>query len=119
MALTKNQIEDAKNQSFKYGNDCFERKVYILCDNDYVFYVGVTASPILNRFLNHLRESKNKPLIKKSARIAKILSEGRMPEIHVLESYPVCHRNYLAFKMEKYWIWQFRSWGFELDNEVT
>jgi len=80
--------------------------IYTISDADtgYVHYVGATIQPLKSRFSAH----KNSVTVK----MMELFKSDTPLEILPVET---CQFNQ-ADKMEKYWIMQFRSWGFNLIN---
>lgn len=75
--------------------------------NNNVYYVGITAYPT-KRFLNHLKTADT------SKTTGYLVSLGLQPIMHEIDS---CDNDQHKYRIEEYWIHQFRCWGFILDNK--
>lgn len=87
-----------------------EITIYTLSDptNNEVKYVGITSRPI-KRFYEHLNNDENN---KKSAWIKNLKKNKLTPIYEVIEV-----TDELNFSnLEKFWISQFKTWGFDLVN---
>ena len=84
--------------------------VYTLEDprDGLVKYIGVTKNP-KKRLWQHLHENENN---KKCAWIKKLKSLELVPIFRELDITDECNYHWV----ERYWICQFKSWGFELKN---
>lgn len=87
--------------------------VYCLSDKDGVFYIGITHQPLKMRLKLHLTEAKHYSSINKN-KSERLLSCGSKLEIFEIDSIGGSKKT--AMKLESYWIWQFKSWGFGLLN---
>lgn len=89
-----------------------EIKIYTLEDNEGIKYVGKTES-INSRFNRHIFDAKNKTkLNKRDAWIKSLLNKGQKPIITIIDI--VSETDWVFW--EKYWISQFKTWGFDLKN---
>jgi group I intron endonuclease len=84
--------------------------IYILSDENQIRYVGKTKY-ITKRYRSHMCESKKKRTHKEKW-INKVLLEGGKISIQIID---VCDDE-ISDEVETYWIWQFKSWGFDLVN---
>lgn len=87
--------------------------IYIIIDpvTDEVKYVGKTSAKISERLSGHLSDSKRSES-KQSKWLKSLTSKGLLPIIEQIDSF-----NDNGDDLEFYWIWQFKSWGFDLNNE--
>ena len=76
----------------------------------YVKYVGLTVNPI-NRLNQHVSSSGRSVLIK--SWVNELATSGNTPSLDVLETVSDLTS---AKEIEKYWIHQFATWGFDLLN---
>lgn len=81
--------------------------IYTISDRKtgYVYYVGATEGDLNIRFSGHRSEY----------RLECLKSENVYP---VIEEIDVAHGTEEAREMENYWVWQMRSWGFNLENRT-
>lgn len=89
--------------------------IYTLSDPDTleVRYIGKTVSKISYRLAAHISETKaNKSKSYRNSWISGILKRGKKPIIELLETVD----NSLWRDYERYWISQFKTWGFDLVN---
>jgi len=78
-----------------------------------VFYVGATIQPLKSRLNGHLTESK-----KYNHSVLKYIRENKInPIIELVEECDYSNKNEFI-RNEKYWIDQFRQWGFPLRNVI-
>ncbi len=97
-----------------------EITIYTLEDpiTNQIRYVGITSSTIKERLQNHIKNTKYRKRQTQSGKdrwILDLLSKNLLPiitEIEVVND----HYNYVEEVLEIYWIWQFKSWGFDLLN---
>ena len=86
--------------------------IYTLSDKSGAKYVGKTIS-LENRLYRHLYDAKTKSkLNKRDAWLKGLISRGENPIIEVLDI--VTEDDWIFW--EKYWIEQFKVWGFKLKN---
>jgi hypothetical protein len=86
-------------------------KIYILSDFDNrVRYIGKSIDPA-KRYKKHLYESRQKRTHKEKW-IYSLLERNQKPLMEIIEDVPMGLEN----DYEKYWIEQFRAWGFSLVN---
>lgn len=94
--------------------------IYTLEDpitND-IKYVGITSSTIENRLKSHIKGTKYKKQKRNSGKdrwILDLLSKNLLPIITEIETINDSYE-YIEEVLEIYWIWQFKSWGFDLLN---
>ena len=87
--------------------------IYALRDNGFVRYMGKTCKALEWRLADHLSASRKGEDTHKGRGVRKIISEGRLPTISLLEV-AVGHGD----KEEMAWIAYFRSYGIILWNET-
>lgn len=92
-----------------------EYRVYtLICPiSNNVFYVGMTTKSLSERLKRHVHDTGN---IVKAKFIFSLMEKELLPTIELIESFDL-EQNARYF--EKYWISQFRSWGFNLLNKQT
>jgi hypothetical protein len=85
-------------------------RIYTLADprNGNVFYVGASRATDKQITSRHLTEGASKIGIRKELRQLKISA--------LVETIDTASDVSEARGLEEYWLWQFRSWGFKLDN---
>lgn len=90
-----------------------EYKIYTLScpEKNSVVYVGMTAKPLKVRLQQHIKSTQNN--INKLEWSSNLLKKGLKPIIEELET---TNDYFEAQRFEKYWIHQFKQWGFELFN---
>jgi hypothetical protein len=96
--------------------------IYILINpkTEHPFYVGQSIRPDFRRY-QHQNDAK--ALIKANAQTSiytpifyKYLIQNRIiPRLEVIETIESDNKKEIAC-LENYWIWQFRSWGFDIVN---
>jgi hypothetical protein len=84
-------------------------------------YVGYTKTTLKERLKSHLKnvtecESKSRRWNKRLTWIKSIISASKIPIIKKLD---VCNTIEEAKCLEKYWISQFKTWGFRLTNMTS
>jgi len=84
--------------------------IYILSDENQIRYVGKTKY-ISKRYNSHINESIKKRTHKEKW-INKVLLDGGRITIQIID---ICDDE-ISDEVEVYWIWQFRTWGFDLVN---
>lgn len=96
--------------------------IYILTDPRYcdghpkhVRYVGITVRNIKERFVEHIRASEN---THRDNWIRQLKREGLLPNCEVFESIDGISKKELGIE-ERYWIAQFKAWGFKLTNGTS
>lgn len=89
--------------------------IYILLDpiTFDVRYVGKTNSA-KRRLYSHIKECKSIRISYKINWIKSLLSKGERPIISIIDVVPISEWQY----WEKYWIEQFKQWGFNLTNQT-
>jgi hypothetical protein len=87
--------------------------IYIMIDplTSEVKYVGKTSTTEAERLRGHLSDSKRTES-KQSIWVRSLSLKGMQPIIEQIDSY-----NSNGDELEFYWIWQFKTWGFNLNNE--
>ena len=90
-----------------------QQYIYTLDYDGIIFYIGKTKN-IKNRFNSHKKSSKLKRNYKERF-INKLLNESKEIHISILD---IVEKETVNF-WEKYWIEQFRQWGFKLTNTTT
>ena len=100
-----------------------EIKIYTLQNpiNNTIFYVGRCATSLKTRMSGHLASLKNGEGNKnKCAVLKEIIDLGLFPIIEEIESFNCsCYEDERVVNdAEKYWICQFRAWGFTLTNSI-
>jgi hypothetical protein len=94
--------------------------IYVLenPNNDEVFYVGITNN-VENRRYCHQQEArkmKGRGVFPGMAAKDKYIAHHQIvPRLEVIDTI-VCDSRRDAEKLEVYWMWQFRTWGFDLMN---
>jgi len=87
--------------------------IYILVgDNDEIRYVGKTMYP-KQRLYSHIKESKGVGNNHKINWIKKLLSEDKKPKMVLIDEVGEDWQYW-----ERYWIEQFKQWGFNLTNQT-
>jgi hypothetical protein len=89
-------------------------KIYAVRDNGFVRYVGKTVKPLEIRLAEHMKSARDGQMFHKCCGIRKVLNEGRLPTITLLE---VASGN--GNKEEMAWIAYFRGYGIKLWNETA
>ena len=89
--------------------------IYILSDpiTFDVRYVGKTNST-KSRLYSHIKECNSIRISHKINWIKSLLSKGERPIISIIDVVPISEWQY----WEKYWIEQFKQWGFNLTNQT-
>lgn len=94
-------------------------RIYYLQDprTGNIFYVGLTSDSLRSRLNNHIfpKNSKTTP---KDELIRQIKKHGFLPQIFELEFFTEAEipcSSHRGLK-EQYWMWQLRSWGFNILN---
>jgi hypothetical protein len=85
--------------------------IYILKDGDDIRYVGKTSYP-KQRLYCHIKESNSGKSTHKINWIKSLIKINRKPELLIIDEVDICDWRF----WEKYWITQFRCWGFKLTN---
>jgi len=86
--------------------------IYTLSDSNGIKYIGKTKD-IKKRYYRHIFDAKTKTkLSKRDAWIKSLLVKNERPIIEILDEVEVDNWKF----WEKYWINQFRVWGFNLKN---
>ncbi len=93
-----------------------DTNIYVLVDprDCSIFYIGKTVKSIEKRLKQHLHPVSLKKLSKKNNKIKSLLSKGLTPTIEILDI--VENKDWIFW--EKYWISQFKTWGFTLTNQT-
>ena len=81
-------------------------------------YVGITSSTLEERLDGHVKQAKYSKLTRKSGRerwILDLLSKNLLPIISEIETVNDDY-GYIEEVLERYWMFQFKCWGFELLN---
>lgn len=92
-------------------------KIYILKDpiTKEIRYLGITKNPLNVRLNGHIHDCKHKKPTHKINWIKSLLKLELRPIIELLEEVD----DVIAFDMEIYWIYQLKSWGFNLTNSTN
>lgn len=86
--------------------------IYTLSNhNGEVRYVGKSNNPI-ERNISHISESKRKVNTYKNNWINNLLKNGQYPIMEIIDEVDISEWQF----WEKYWISQFKAWGFKLTN---
>lgn len=117
-SLKKHVVEARIRMKDSVGVGIGKIKIYTLSDSNDIFYVGVTTQTLFYRLLGHINQYKNNNSNLKSEKINKMIRLGVTPHIDLIECFDL-EDNFLAYDFEKYWIWQLKSWGFDLVNIIT
>ena len=91
-------------------------KIYTLTDpnSNLVRYVGRTTEKLYNRLSKHINE-REKAKNHRCHWINKLYKMGLKPIIELIDE---CDTHNECIFLEKYWISQFKNWGFNLVNET-
>lgn len=96
--------------------------VYILIDPRFedghpkhVRYVGITTRNTSTRMVEHLRATDK---THRDNWIRQLRSENLQPSLEVIDEYPDISKRDLGV-IERYWIAQFKAWGFSLTNGTS
>ena len=88
--------------------------IYALSDiNGNIRYIGKT-SYLKQRLYSHIKECRTKRINHKINWIKSLLSKGERPIISIIDVISISEWQY----WEKYWIEQFKQWGFNLTNQT-
>jgi len=88
-------------------------KIYALTDGKGdIRYIGKTSQYLKQRLYNHIVETKSNKKSHKISWIKSLLNKGERPVIEVIDEVPESEWEF----WEKYWIEQFKVWGFRLTN---
>lgn len=95
--------------------------IYTLTDPNTkkIFYVGVTTNPKIRSQAHKYVLAAKKLGLEEShnPRLDYILKNNIVPAFEILESAGFDKQE--AFRIEAFWIWMFRSWGFDLVNKIV
>lgn len=96
----------------------FTYKIYTLKNpvTNKIFYIGITYEKIERRLKAHISKSK-KGKHKVQLEIQKLLKNGIVPIIELLDILTQEEYTQKRTYFESYWVWQFKAWGFDLVNE--